>query len=209
MVVNALIASRSPLFVQGIRHLLISNGVGVTGSAHSAQALYHALRTENRPFLIVVDACLPGLVSFNRLRGLGLEKGSQVFLLTEREDDVCMRRALFHGVQGIAAKTSAVVELTQALTHVAAGGCWYYGVTSRSDLPDKSKHYPEYHLYRLSRQESNVLKLVLNGLRNKEIARVMSLTEHTVKTHISSILRKLDIDNRTQLVVALKQVKIY
>lgn len=204
---KTLIASRSPLLTQGIKGLLTQPSNSAT-SVCDMLSLYRHLRTNEAPILVIIDACLPGLESYNRLLDLARKEGVRVFLLTDSVDEVRMRRAVFHGVSGIASKTTALDELAQAIKHVQAGGCWYYGLTSLKALPDQSKGCPEYALYRLSRQESRVLKLVLEGLRNKEIARVLSLTEHTVKTHMSNILRKLETDNRTRLVVALKQAGI-
>ncbi len=65
----------------------------------------------------------------------------------------------------------------------------------------------DYAMKKLSHQENNVLRFACAGLRNKQIAAKMTLTEHTIKTHMSNILRKLEIENRTQLVVAIKRVE--
>lgn len=204
---DILIASHSPLFRQGIQNLFCATDLNVIGSAADMLALHHHVREKRSSLLVIIDACLPGLVSYHRLGSLAQDKRIRVFLLTERVDEISMRRAVCHGVVGIEAKTARLDELKQALLHVHAGGCWFYGATSRKALPEQSKTNAEYSLYRLSRQEQRVLKLVLNGLRNKEIAKILFLTEHTIKTHISSILRKLEIDNRTQLVVALRHVE--
>lgn len=204
---NTLIASRSPLLTQGVKNLLLQTRYQAEHVADMHALLCH-IRMGTMPALVIIDACLPGLESYSQLFDLTRYNGVRLFLLTDAIDEVKMRRAVFHGVSGIESKTTALSELLQAIEHVREGGCWYYGLTSIKALPKHAKDHPEYALYRLSRQERRVLSLVLDGQRNKEVARTLSLTEHTIKTHMSSILRKLGIDNRTRLVVALKQVEI-
>ncbi len=157
--------------------------------------------------LVIIDVHLKGFSQFSMLKELTASGQARVLLLTDRVDEVWMRRAMYHGASGIIEKTASLDELAQAVRQVASGGCWPHGESRRRVVRNQQDAHPEYRLYRLSRQESRVLQLVMGGLRNKQIAAHLGLTEHTVKTHMSNILRKLEIDNRTRLVVALQRTK--
>lgn len=202
-----IIADSSPLYSQGVKLALDSEGITAnTLMVDSYPALEKALERIHGKVMIVVDSRLNGLSELEDLAGLKLVREANILMMTDSTDVALMRRARMTGIDGVVAKTAPLSELGEALREVLAGGTWRFNERVSLDQWGAQKTRLGYALCRLSNQENKVLNLVKCGLRNKQIADRMSLTEHTVKTHMSSILRKLEMENRTQLVVALQQI---
>ncbi|WP_136679118.1 response regulator transcription factor [Neptunomonas sp. XY-337] len=199
------IVDRSPAYRLGVELALKSAGV-MARSAH-AETLIDVLPDLRRhgSYLVIIDSrqLSEDLQELKVLESVGRVK---TLVLTDTKDLVQMRRVLFSGASGAIAKTAPMEELVDAIVAVMSGACWRYDDVAEVPLTNQATRLG-YALCRLSNRESRVLELVRSGLRNKEIACEMSLTEHTIKTHISNILRKLGIENRTQLVVALRDIK--
>lgn len=202
-----IIADSSPLYAEGVK--LALGGAGITANSlmvDSYQALELALERIHGKVMLVVDSRLNGLSDLEDLAGLKLVREANILMMTDATDVALMRRARMTGIDGVVAKTAPLSELGEALREVLAGGVWRFNERVSLDQWGAQKTRLGYALCRLSNQENKVLNLVKCGLRNKQIADRMSLTEHTIKTHMSSILRKLEMENRTQLVVALQQI---
>jgi DNA-binding NarL/FixJ family response regulator len=205
------IADSSPLYCSGTELLLeqLLEQVGITATVSSFnhfEALEKALKQGHNSVMMIVDARLPGLESVEQLTMLLAERSARILMVSEDKDLALMRRLLVSGARGAVAKTASLDELKQAIKAVLEGRFWRYEQESVGQLVDQTRL--SYALLRLSKQENKVLRFVRTGLRNKQIALEMSLTEHTIKTHMSSILRKLEIENRTQLVVAIKNIQL-
>lgn len=204
---KVIIADASPLYRLGVQ-LVLSN-LDIQSSLvfiDSYSALTRMLSKRQEAVLIILDAKLNGLVEYSALTRMMKRPNTRILMLVDNKDIAWMRRMLFCGVHGVVAKTASLDELGKAMKAVCSGNTWRYDNANIIDQKDDQKIRLGYALCRLSGQENNVLKWVQNGLRNKQIAEQMSLTEHTIKTHISNILRKLDIENRTQLVVAMQKI---
>jgi DNA-binding NarL/FixJ family response regulator len=158
--------------------------------------------------VVIIDSRLPGLSEIDELKITMRRPETRLLMLTDNKDGSFMRWALFNGVHGVIAKTAVMDELGDAIHTVLEGRIWRYAEDVNFDQWDGQQTRIGYALRRLSAQENNVLKWVRCGMRNKQIADQMSLTEHTIKTHMSNILRKLEIENRTQLVVAVQKVEV-
>ncbi|GGK71828.1 LuxR C-terminal-related transcriptional regulator [Amphritea balenae] len=202
------IADSSPLYCSGIEQLLKQMGITtVVESFNQFASLQQALMARQDSAMLIIDACLPGLDSLEKLKSLAAERSDRILMVSDNKDLALMRRMLFNGARGAVAKTASLEELQQAIKTVLEGRSWRYEQDNVEPWLDQETRLG-YALRRLSNQENNVLRFVRTGLRNKQIASEMELTEHTIKTHMSNILRKLEIENRTQLVVAIKNVEI-
>lgn len=202
-----IIADSSPLYAQGVELVLRKSGITVdTSIADNFHALSAALKPDAGSLLAVVDSRLGGLDDLEALAALKVSEDIHLLMLTDGMDIALMRRARMLGIEGVVAKTAPLEELGEAIRVVMSGGSWRQNDPASPDHWCAQKTRLGYALCRLSNQENKVLNLVRRGMRNKQIAAHMSLTEHTVKTHMSSILRKLEVENRTQLVVALQQL---
>jgi len=202
-----IIADSSPLYRQGFELALRAAGMSHSSiELDTFDAVVQTLAHSTSVNLLVIDATLAGLDSFALLKGLSQNHNIPVLLISTGDDPAFIRRAMFNGVNGVISKNAPMEQLVEALQKVARGGYWRPIEDPDNRAQTRETAYFTYALRRLSNQERNVLQLVQGGLRNKQIASKMSVTEHTIKSHMSSILRKLNIENRTRLVMAMQQV---
>ena len=115
-----------------------------------------------------------------------------------------MRQVLQAGAAGFVTKTSLSDELLQAVRQVMQGDV-YLPLELTSDL-DNLTSAPRQTKPPLTQRQELVLRCLLDGLSNKDIADLLHVSEETVKTHVTAILRHFDVQNRTQAVVAAARV---
>ncbi|WP_293267852.1 response regulator transcription factor [Neptunomonas sp.] len=206
---KVVIADASPLYRLGVQVALDNAGITVkTSCVDSYSELTRSLSKRQEAVIIILDARLHGLEELDHVKRIMRRPDTRILMLTDNKDITWMRRVLFSGVNGVIAKTASLEELGMAIKTVLDGCIWRYDDDNSHDLIDSQKTRLGHALCRLSGQENHVLKWVRCGMRNKQIAHQMSLTEHTIKTHMSNILRKLEIENRTQLVVAMQTINV-
>ncbi len=196
------------LFRSGIRALLASQEdidvVGEAGEGSEALKLCQILK----PDIVLLDLNMPGLSGLEVLK-LMLEDSPQqsVIMLTLSEEADDLLKALQLGAKGYLLKNSNVDYLVNAIRLVAQGGTAIQPeMTSTlvAGLRQNKKEETE-EKEQLSLREKEVLKLVSSGQSNKEIARKLDIGESTVKFHIQSILRKLNLSSRVQAAVYASQ----
>ncbi|WP_297927381.1 response regulator transcription factor [uncultured Agitococcus sp.] len=196
------------LFRSGIRALLASQEdidvVGEAGEGSEALKLCQILK----PDIVLLDLNMPGLSGLEVLK-LMLEDSHQqlVIMLTLSEEAEDLLKALQLGAKGYLLKNSNVDYLVNAIRLVAQGGTAIQPeMTSTlvAGLRQNKKEETE-EKEQLSLREKEVLKLVSSGQSNKEIARKLDIGESTVKFHIQSILRKLNLSSRVQAAVYASQ----
>lgn len=196
------------LFRSGIRALLASQEdidvVGEAGEGSEALKLCQILK----PDIVLLDLNMPGLSGLEVLK-LMLEDSPQqsVIMLTLSEEAEDLLKALQLGAKGYLLKNSNVDYLVNAIRLVAQGGTAIQPeMTSTlvAGLRQNKKEETE-EKEQLSLREKEVLKLVSSGQSNKEIARKLDIGESTVKFHIQSILRKLNLSSRVQAAVYASQ----
>ena len=196
------------LFRSGIRALLASQEdidvVGEAGEGSEALKLCQILK----PNIVLLDLNMPGLSGLEVLK-LMLEDSHQqlVIMLTLSEEAEDLLKALQLGAKGYLLKNSNVDYLVNAIRLVAQGGTAIQPeMTSTlvAGLRQNKKEETE-EKEQLTLREKEVLKLVSSGQSNKEIARKLDIGESTVKFHIQSILRKLNLSSRVQAAVYASQ----
>lgn len=196
------------LFRSGIRALLASQEdidvVGEAGEGSEALKLCQILK----PDIVLLDLNMPGLSGLEVLK-LMLEDSPQqlVIMLTLSEEADDLLKALQLGAKGYLLKNSNVDYLVNAIRLIAQGGTAIQPeMTSTlvAGLRQNKKEETE-EKEQLTLREKEVLKLVSSGQSNKEIARKLDIGESTVKFHIQSILRKLNLSSRVQAAVYASQ----
>ena len=163
---------------------------------------------ELRPDVVLMDVRMPSLDGIEATRQLAGDPGPRVLILTTFDLDEYVFDALRAGASGFLLKDVTAERLFDAVRVIAAGEALLApGVTRRlisefTRLPPASGTPPLAVLGTLTPRETEVLRLVAEGMSNPEIARRLVVTEETVKTHVSRILAKLGLRDRTQAVVA-------
>jgi len=210
--IRILLVDDHTLFRSGVRALLQRQSdieiAGEAGEGSEALKLIASLK----PDLVLLDLNMPGLSGLEVLK-LALEENPQqaIIMLTLSEDSRDLMVALQTGARGYLLKNSNVDYLVNAIRMVAMGGTAIQPEMAGSlaaGLRQMKKHEqePEEKEY-LTVREKEVLKLVAAGQSNKEIARALDIGESTVKFHIQSILRKLNLTSRVQAAVYAAQGK--
>jgi DNA-binding NarL/FixJ family response regulator len=183
-------------------------GFEVVGeAADGAEAVRLAART--RPDVILMDIRMPHLDGIEATVTICRETRARVLVLTTFDLDEYVYDALRAGASGFLLKDMRRNELVDAIRVVAAGEALLAPTVTRrliADVVGRSRPAPavprsEPRLKTLTVRETEALRQIARGLSNAEIARELYVTEHTVKTHVSSLLSKLGLRDRVQAVV--------
>ncbi len=194
---------------QGIRSLLgIAGDVEVIAEAGDGAAAVAAIEAD-RPDVVLLDLRMPGHDGIWTLRTLR-ERGSTVpvLVLTTFDDDELVLQAVRAGAAGYLLKDVTLDQLMGAVRTLAAGGTLVQpAITERllravraGPAPATPAQLPE-----LTGRELDVLRLLASGYPNREIAAALFLAEGTVKNHVSSVLFKLGVKDRTSAVLRALQ----
>ncbi len=164
----------------------------VAEAEDGAQALT-AFRT-HQPDVTLMDMRMPECNGVEATRAIRAEfPAARIIMLTTYDGDEDIFRALDAGALGYLLKDAAPEELLSAIRSVHAGGR-YIPVAVAARLAERSRHEA------LSEREISVLRLVMKGLANKQIAEELHITEATVKAHVSRVMEKMGVPDRTRAV---------
>lgn len=209
---NILIADDHPLYRDALE--LVVNDVFPSASIVSCASQEEVLDVvggDDNFDLILLDLKLPGATDFSCLTLIRKRTSvTPVVIVSAVEDAGTMRDAIEQGATGYLPKSSARATMTNALQLVMSGGVFMpaAAVSSswlRRSSPQQAKNDDKEHSSLTERQQV-VLGLMAEGKSNKEIANDLSITEITVKAHVSAILRKLGVSNRVQAAMLAKDV---
>lgn len=200
MPVRVLLADDHRLMREGTAALLgADERIEVIGLARDGREVL-ALAERRRPDVVLLDLHMPvvdGLEACARLRE---EDGPEVLMLTVSDEEPDLYAALRVGAAGYLTKDVPPAELIEAVLAVARGEPRIAPAMASRMLADmgRGETPPEDPLARLSDREREVLALLAEGLRNREIAERLVISEPTVKTHVRHVLEKLRIRNRAE-----------
>ena len=182
---------------EGLRHFLeLQEGFEIVGEAADGVDAVTAARSL-RPDIVLMDLAMPrrdGVEAMRELRA-GVPEARVIILTSFLEDDRLLP-ALQAGAAGYLLKNVEPEELARAIRTAARGGTLIDpAVATRlvETLSERVEQRPA-----LTAREQEVLRLIARGYPNKRIARELGIAEKTVKTHVSHVLAKLSVDDRTQ-----------
>jgi DNA-binding NarL/FixJ family response regulator len=193
--IRILIVDDHPIMRVGIAAILNAQpNMEVIGQAGSAEDAIRIFR-QMRPDLTLMDLRLPDASGVEAIRAIRvLAPDARVVVLTTYEGDEDIHQALEAGARGYLIKGMSHDVLLQALRRVLAGQRFLPPVVTSA----LSSRTPGSHL---SHRELEVLQLLFAGKSNREIAEELQIKEATVKSHVSVILMRLNVTDRTQAVV--------
>ena len=212
MTITVVLADDQALVRKGFRLILEAEpDIEVVAEAEDGQQAIDAVR-RHRPAMVLMDIQMPGLDGLEATRRILGQSGNQtrVLILTTFERDDYVFEALQIGASGFLLKTAPPEELLTAVRVVSRGEALLSPSVTRRVIQEVTRHQrraprsPD--LDRLTQRELEVLRLLAEGRSNAEIAAELYLSEATVKTHTSSVLSKLGLRDRVQVVIfAYKQ----
>ena len=157
--------------------------------------------------LVLLDLTMPGVQGFSGLLYLrALHPATPVIVVSGNEDRTIIRRCIELGASGYIPKSLDGAAMGLAIQTVLDGGNWTPDDVDLSAAPDAETSDMVRRLASLTPQQVRVLMMLSTGLLNKQIAYELSVSEATVKAHVSAILQKLDVDSRTQAVIAASKI---
>ena len=206
--VRILIADDHPLVLGALRQAVGGAIAGV--EIHEAQdfdSLAAKLQAEPDMDLVLLDLSMPGVRGFSGLLFLRAERpGLPVIVVSANEDRAVMRHCLEFGAAAYIPKSTDVETMRAAIRTVLDGGRW-----TPPDLDakvgDKETSALVKRLSSLTPQQVRVLMMLSQGLLNKQIAYELTVSEATVKAHVSAILQKLGVESRTQAVILAGKIE--
>jgi DNA-binding NarL/FixJ family response regulator len=205
MTIRVLVADDQSMVRAGFRMLLAGEeDIEVVAEASNGlEAVDKAARFH--PTVVLMDIRMPeldGLQATRRILAAG--NGARILILTTFDLDEYVYEALTAGASGFVLKDDPPEQLIDAIRTVAAGDALLSPAVTKRVIkqftriprPERPKEFDE-----LTAREQEVFRLIAGGLSNPEIAQALSISEATVKTHVTHILQKLDLRDRVQAVV--------
>jgi DNA-binding NarL/FixJ family response regulator len=200
---RVLIADDHPIFRQGLLRLLSDHlDLTVVAQAGDGAQVIEALRVQPVDVLIL-DLSMPGRGGVDLIaQAKAMRPGLRVLVVTMHGDEPYITQALRAGADGYVTKEGAADEVVVAIHRIAAGGRFVCStVAERLALRIATQDDGEALHTRLSERELRIFELLVAGKRGWEIARELSLSEKTVSTHKAHVLSKMQVTNRTELVL--------
>ena len=198
------IADDHPLFRGALRQAIgtVLDAVHVIESG-GLDELIGTLGGEAPVDLILLDLTMPGVQGFSGLIYLRAQHPDlPVVIVSANEDPVVIRRALEFGASGFIPKSLDIEQIGSALQAVLAGDTWTPPDVELAVSDDREAADLVRRLATLTPQQVRVLMMLSEGLLNKQIAYELGVSEATVKAHVSAVLQKLGVENRTKAVLA-------
>lgn len=212
--IRVILADDQILFREGLRRLLdAQDGIEVVGEAgNGEQALF--IVAEQRPDVVLMDVRMPVMDGVAATRRIAEEQPeSRVILLTTFDDDEYVFEGLRAGAIGYLLKDAPIQQLIDAL-HMAARGETFLQpsiaakVVAELNRQTHTSFSPSPLVEPLTAREIEILRQIVQGHSNREIAESLVITEGTVKNHVTSILGKLGVRDRTQAVLKAQDLRL-
>ena len=196
--IRVLVADDHQLVRAGVRTLLDAEpDITVVAEARDgAEAIEAAAGTD--PDVVLMDLSMPGLDGVEGTRGVLVRcPGARVLVLTSFSDRERVREVLAAGAIGYVLKDSDPVDLLAAVRAAARGHVPIDPRVAAALLPSSGDPVRDGAAVGLSPRETEVLRLVSQGLANKQVARALGITERTVKAHLGRVFREIGVLDRT------------
>jgi DNA-binding NarL/FixJ family response regulator len=205
-----IIADDHPLFRGALREavtgLFAHVDIGEAGSFDDVAGL---LERGGEVDLILLDLSMPGVRGFSGLMYLRAQYPSvPIVVVSANDDPAVIRRCFDFGTSGFIPKTLGIEEMRAAIKRVLDGGISTPPDVDLAASADAETAGLIARLTSLTPQQVRVLMMLSEGLLNKQIAYELSVSEATVKAHVSAILQKLGVDSRTQAVIAAAKIEV-
>jgi DNA-binding NarL/FixJ family response regulator len=201
--IRVVIADDHAIFREGLRKLLEGAGdIAVVGEAADGDEAVQLLN-KLRPDVLLLDLRMPNKDGLGVLEEMnGQSEQTRVILVTEGENEHDVVRAMRLGARGVVWKQSASALLLKSIRKVYAGEIWLDNRMT-AELIDAFKKSSDSGARRekplLSPREREIVQLVAQGFRNREIAEKLFISEQTVKNHLHNIFDKLGVSDRLEL----------
>jgi DNA-binding NarL/FixJ family response regulator len=206
---SIIIVDDHPLFRDALRQALSDKFSDlIISEAGSLDGLSGALEGKSETDLVLLDLAMPGVKGFSGLMYLRAQYPEiPVVVVSANEDPSAIRRCIEFGASGFIPKSLPVETIREAVRTVLEGEVWTPPDLDLGEVGDGEITDLVVRLATLTPQQVRVLMMLSEGLLNKQIAYKLSVSEATIKAHVSAILQKLGVDSRTQAVIAVNKIE--
>ncbi|MEI5639895.1 MULTISPECIES: response regulator transcription factor [unclassified Pseudoalteromonas] len=206
--VQAIIADDHPLFRSALKQAAAQAiGNEPIKEASTLDALFEMLEQHPETELVFLDLSIPGA---RGLEGLARLRNQYpdilVIMVSANESAAIMSQCIALGASAYIPKSSSLDVIGAAIVQVLEGETWLPTVMDINQAADSEQAKFARNLEKLTPQQYRVLTMIADGLLNKQIAYAMSIQETTIKQHVSAILKKLNVYNRTQAGILFNQL---
>jgi two-component system, NarL family, nitrate/nitrite response regulator NarL len=204
--IRIVVADDHPVVRFGVKNMLTSEpGFEVVGEANDGdEAITQTLEVE--PDILLLDLAMPKLPGLEAMRAImNRSPRVKIVLLTSLISTQQVIEALQIGARGIVLKDSVASDLGESLRAVLSGDYWIGGkrvvnlLSALHDLMQQAAAVPEKKTYGLTPRELEVVTCIVEGCSNKDIAKQFTISEETVKRHLSNIFDKTGVSTRLEL----------
>ncbi|MDE0780497.1 MAG: response regulator transcription factor [Alphaproteobacteria bacterium] len=212
MTANAIIviADDHPLMRDALRQTIAQDlSDAVFHEASSLAEAEASIRSFGEPDLVLLDLHMPGMRGFTGLAYLrSLFPQTPIAMISASTDSLIMRRAIDFGAAGFIPKSAPTDDIRTAVREILAGNSWL--PANVSDVPETAAKDAQLaaRLATLTPQQLRVLAMLSDGKLNKQIAYDLGISEATVKSHVSAVLQKLNVNSRTQAVILAGRLNV-
>ncbi|MEM7619685.1 MAG: response regulator transcription factor [Pseudomonadota bacterium] len=206
---NIFIVDDHPLFRDALRQALEGSleNLHITEAGSLNELTSHLDKRTHPVDLVLLDLSMPGVKGFSGLLFLRAQyQEIPVIIVSATEEPKVIRRSFEFGASGYIPKSVAVEEIRNGVKMVLNGDVYTPPDISLEEDPDDDISELVARVATLTPQQVRVLMMLGEGLLNKQIAYELSVSEATVKAHVSAILQKLNVDSRTQAVIAVNKI---
>ncbi|RTE85986.1 response regulator transcription factor [Lysobacter sp. N42] len=206
---RAIIADDHPLFRAALKQALSETLGSDVLEAESFDTLQNVLQQERQVELLLLDLNMPGNQG---LTGLTTVRNAYpdilVLIVSANENPDVIRKAMAFGASAYVPKSAPLPLIKEAVETVLSGDNWLppHLQEIADEQPDDASEDFAHKLEQLTPQQFKVLTCIADGLLNKQIAWELNVQETTIKQHVSAILRKLGVINRTQAGVIFREM---
>ena len=209
--IEIIIAEDHMMIREGLKQLLELDGtMKVIAEANDGEECLNLLNKKIHPDILLLDINMPKKNGIEVLEYIKQNKiPVKVLILTVHNEVEYLLKAVDIGIDGYLLKDSSYDELKEAIDVIISGNTYI----QPSLLPALNESMEDYALDKekiecLTKRELDVLRLISEGCSNKKISDELTISERTVKNHISHIFRKIDVEDRTQAAVFAIRNKI-
>ena len=204
--IRIVVADDNPVVRFGVKNMLMAEpGFDIVGEAGDGDdAITQTLELE--PDILLLDLAMPRLPGLEAMRAImSRSPRVKIILLTSTITTQQIIEALQIGARGIVLKDSVANDLSESLRAVLSGDYWIGGkrvvnlLTALHELMQKAASQPERKTYGLTPRELEVVTCIVEGCSNKDIAKQYTISEETVKRHLSNIFDKTGVSTRLEL----------
>jgi DNA-binding NarL/FixJ family response regulator len=204
-----IVADDHPLFREALIHAVHNCVAGADiVEAENLATLYDAVESNPGADLLFLDLNMPGVSGFSALAYMRSNHASlPTVIVSAMDDPSVILRAIQHGASGFIPKSSPIRTIETAIHCILQGEVWLPDdIDLRDDRLDSEEARIATAMSSLTPHQFRVLMMLGEGLLNKQIAYQLGVSEATIKAHVTAILRKMQVTNRTQAVLAVQRL---